>query len=109
MWSEPESVLIGLLGNYYESTVTSLNLHRGLLLLLWIDEKLLCWAVLNDLTKIHVDALAISTLRLSHVVEDSNNSEALFQVGNEILNTLDPISVQGRTRLIHQNDLRLQW
>ena len=61
---------------------------------------------LNNLSKIHVDALVAGTLRLSHVMRNDHNGKALFQLSNELLNSFNARSVEGRTRFIHEDDTR---
>ena len=72
------------------------------------QEEVLGAAVLDHLPQQHKNALIADPPGLSHVVGDNQDGVARFQPEHEFLNRAGALDIQRRTRLIHQDDARLE-
>jgi hypothetical protein len=63
--------------------------------------------VLDDLAHQHEDAFLAGTARLRHVVGDDEDRVLTTQFPEQLLDRLGALRVERRTRLVHQQQLRL--
>src|SRR5262245_12094572 len=75
-------------------TVPSFDVVLGVLVL-WPQENIKGWTVLNDLSHEHKNALVARPARLGHVVGHDHDSITLAHRRHQVLDGLGPLSVEG--------------
>src|SRR2546425_12830575 len=70
-------------------------------------EELARHADLDDMTQVHERGRLRDASGLLHVVRHDDHGIVLFQVKDEVLNLRGCNRIEGRARLVHQGDLRL--
>ena len=73
-----------------------------------VKEELGGGRMLDDLPKQHEDALVTGSAGLGHVVGHNKDRVTAAQLEHQLFDRVRTVNVQGRTRLIHENDIRLQ-